>query len=276
MILPFNDFKFSAPVLPDFYWNVYSNEQRIKHLCFLYNKLVEYSNNQTIKINSNTVRIDKLEELFKEFVESGFDDYYREQVEKWISENLDFIFTNTAKQVYFGLTDDGYFCAYIPESWSDISFDTGAVYGRSDYGRLILRFDAEGQGVINNTYSYTLNNPDKAKIIADLETVANVKAVNLLPASDKITITNGYYIQNGKSVIVDAHFSGSEVILVDEPIISNLPTGDSELSAVSAVDSEGSFISLYISGNELRAKEQISANSPIYINGVYISKYSNI
>ena len=49
------------------------------------------------------------------------------------------------------LEENGYFCAYIPSSWSDITFDTGAVYGKYDYGRLILRFNAEGDGVINNT-----------------------------------------------------------------------------------------------------------------------------
>lgn len=39
----------------------------------------------------------------------------------------------SAKFVTFGLTDDGYFCAYIPESWEDVEFDT------SENGELILR-----------------------------------------------------------------------------------------------------------------------------------------
>ena len=30
-------------------------------------------------------------------------------------------------------------------------FDTGAVYGTEDYGRLILRYETSGQGVIDNT-----------------------------------------------------------------------------------------------------------------------------
>ena len=56
--------------------------------------------------------------------------------------------------VFFGLTSDGYFCAYIPDAWSDIEFDTGAVFGRFDYGRLILRYDVDGSGVIDNTGRY--------------------------------------------------------------------------------------------------------------------------
>ena len=43
--------------------------------------------------------------------------------------------------VFFGLTLDGYFVAYIPESWTQIIFDTGAVYGTPEYGRLILSYD---------------------------------------------------------------------------------------------------------------------------------------
>ena len=49
------------------------------------------------------------------------------------------------------MTDDGYFCAYVPDSWVDIEFDTGAVYGYYTYGRLILRYIVDGSGVIDNT-----------------------------------------------------------------------------------------------------------------------------
>ena len=83
---------------------------------------------------------------FDSFKKHGFDDYYREQVEYWIKNNLDYIFDETVKQVYFGLTLDGHFVAYIPESWDDIVFDTGAIYGEDTYGRLILRWDVDSSG----------------------------------------------------------------------------------------------------------------------------------
>ena len=51
------------------------------------------------------------------------------------------IISEAIKTVYFGLTLDGYFVAYIPESWTQIIFDTGAVYGTPEYGRLILSYD---------------------------------------------------------------------------------------------------------------------------------------
>ena len=73
------------------------------------------------------------------------------------------------KFAMFGINKDGRFVAYVPDSWNEIQFDFGAVYGRSDYHRIILRFDAEGNA-INNTYSYSLAQTQPLKnLIADLE-----------------------------------------------------------------------------------------------------------
>jgi hypothetical protein len=77
------------------------------------------------------------------------DEYIAEQEEK-----IDGRLANLAMPVQFGLTDDGHFCAYYPESWSSIQFDTGKEYGEFDYGRLILRYQVDGNGVIDNTGRY--------------------------------------------------------------------------------------------------------------------------
>lgn len=102
-------------------------------------------------VAQNKEDIAELQELFKKFMESGFDDYYRDQIEQWFKDNAFNIYKLIAKQVFFGLTDDGYFCAYVPDSWKEITFDTGANYGTYTYGRLILRYEADGSGVIDNT-----------------------------------------------------------------------------------------------------------------------------
>ena len=78
-------------------------------------------------------------------MESGFFDYYAAQLEQWIEDNAQLIIETAIRQVYFGLTLDGHFVAYIPESWSDIVFDTGAVYGTPEYGRLILSLKVDGE-----------------------------------------------------------------------------------------------------------------------------------
>lgn len=153
-LTPFPLFTEFTPVIPSMYWDVYSAEQRYKTICEQLHKLVCYADYLGMHIDIDHEAIEKLESEFEEFKESGFFDYYAEQLENWINENMDRIFEYYCKQVFFGLTDDGYFCAYIPQAWSDITFDTGYNWGRFDYGRLILRFNADGSGVIDNTGRY--------------------------------------------------------------------------------------------------------------------------
>lgn len=67
-----------------------------------------------------------------------------------IIENLDYdlaekIITEAiATMVFFGLTDTGYFVAYIPDSWSDITFETTGydviVPTMPEYGHLCLAY----------------------------------------------------------------------------------------------------------------------------------------
>lgn len=105
--------------------------------------------NETINVcNVNNEAINELNQIyislqneFETFKESGFYDYYAEQIQEWVEKNLNDIFTNFLKiGVFFGLTSDGYFCAYIPKTWNEITFDTGANYNEDDYGRLILKY----------------------------------------------------------------------------------------------------------------------------------------
>lgn len=139
----FEGFTEFTPSIPKMYWDVKSQEQRIKAICEQFHKMICYANMLGNKLNDSLADIDELTEMFNKFIESGFDDYYAKQVEKWIDSHLQFIYEKTIRQVYFGLTLDGYFVAYIPDSWSDIVFDTGMNYQLDTYGRLILRWDAD-------------------------------------------------------------------------------------------------------------------------------------
>lgn len=70
-------------------------------------------------------------------------------VQEWI-DNYDTSFAESiieeyiATMVFFGLTDDGYFVAYIPESWDSITFETTGYDTNIDlmpeYGHLVLRY----------------------------------------------------------------------------------------------------------------------------------------
>lgn len=149
--LPMSGLTQFTPSIPKMYWDVDSQEQGIRQLWKVVQKLCDYADEICDQTNLNTNDIAELNQLFQDFVEHGFDKYYEQQIEQWFQDNAWKIYERTAKQVFFGLTSDGYFCAYVPESWAEIEFDTGAVYGTEEYGRLILRYAADGRGVINNT-----------------------------------------------------------------------------------------------------------------------------
>jgi hypothetical protein len=150
-IPPFWGFSAFTPTIPKLYWNVKSQEQRILNLFDLLNKLVCYCDNMGLHIDVNAQDIADLQTAMQELKDGGLVDYYEQQIYQWIQDNMADLISAGIKQVYFGLTDDGHFCAFVPDSWNDIVFDTGAVYGTEEYGRLILKFDATGTNIINNT-----------------------------------------------------------------------------------------------------------------------------
>src|SRR5690625_2237186 len=68
---------------------------------------------------------DRVEEELRRIVDGDYlTQQYLESLEKWIDRNLQEIVGRIAKIVWFGLNDDGYFIAVIPDSWSTINFDT--------------------------------------------------------------------------------------------------------------------------------------------------------
>ena len=131
-----------TPVIPKLYWDVYSQEQRLKQLCMNFDKVEHYLDYVAELMNEWNIEFtDEIEaelENMWDAVHSG----YEEALQKWFETDF---FKLVAKQVYFGLTDDGHFIAYIPEGWEDIIFDTGFNYNDDTYGRLILRWDVDEQ-----------------------------------------------------------------------------------------------------------------------------------
>lgn len=150
-IPPFWGWTRYTPVIPKMYWDVYSQEERIKRLCRDHDKLAHYASYLAELLGKNNEDIQELRDYVNEFLTSGFDDALAEKIAKWVDEHLQFIFTHTIRQVYFGLTQDGHFVAYVPDSWSDIVFDTGADYNLDTYGRLILRWDADSPYDVDQT-----------------------------------------------------------------------------------------------------------------------------
>ena len=135
-------------VLPAVYDDSLSYYELLAKVIEKLNEVIETYGDTGEVINYLYTEFSKLQEEFDKFVESGFEDYYEAQLDRWIHDNMERIIDKSIKMVFFGLTQNGYFVAYIPESWNEIIFDTGMVYNLDTYGRLILRYDVDSPNQI--------------------------------------------------------------------------------------------------------------------------------
>ena len=108
--------------------------------------------NEAIEVdNEQSEAIKYITETLQKFLESGFDDYYKEQVERWIDEHLQYVYRYTIGQIFFTLDDSGRLLAHVPKAFEQILFSTPMNYDdQSTYGRLCLTyaFDISMIGVL--------------------------------------------------------------------------------------------------------------------------------
>lgn len=99
-------------------------------------KVVTYLNNV---IEGTNVVIDDVEELKNDLgvVQNWINNFNTTYAEKIIAQYI-------ATMVFFGLTDSGYFVAYIPENWESINFGTTGLDVDApiepEYGHLVLMY----------------------------------------------------------------------------------------------------------------------------------------
>lgn len=87
---------------------------------------------------------DQLKELYDQIMAGNFPDSIKQAFADWMRRNALDLVGELAKMVIFNITDDGYFVAYIPESWDDIIFGTSGLdtsVPGTDYGRLVLSYN---------------------------------------------------------------------------------------------------------------------------------------
>lgn len=86
----------------------------------------------------------ELKQLYDDILAGNFPDNIVEAFETWMRYNAADIVADMVKMVFFGLTDTGYFVAYIPESWNDIIFNTTGLDITVDlmpeFGHLVLSY----------------------------------------------------------------------------------------------------------------------------------------
>ncbi len=83
----------------------------------------------------------ELKDLYDAVMSGNFPPSIVAAFEDWMSRNAIDLVGKLVKHVYFGLTNNGYFCAFIPDNWSDITFDTIDDFSDPLYGHLMLMYD---------------------------------------------------------------------------------------------------------------------------------------
>ena len=127
-------------VLPAVYDDSLSYYELLCKVTEKLNELIEKDNELAVIMGTVLEELEALRDDFEKFKESGFEDYYEAQVDKWINDHLAFIFEHVTSSVFFGLTDDGYFCTWVPYSWRTVEFDTVMDYDDENYGCLVLSY----------------------------------------------------------------------------------------------------------------------------------------
>lgn len=95
-------------------------------------------------VEENDPKIKDFENLYNMLMAGDLPAGVQEGINQWMQHNALDVVGNLVKMVFFALTDDGNFVAYIPDSWQDIEFNT-TEYDISlalmpDYGHLVLSY----------------------------------------------------------------------------------------------------------------------------------------
>lgn len=88
------------------------------------------------------IRIEDLEAFYDLLRNGELPDAVAQALTDWMQKNALDLVGRLVKHVFFGLTDNGYFVAYIPENWRDLIFKTTGyditLEIQPEYGHLVL------------------------------------------------------------------------------------------------------------------------------------------
>lgn len=86
---------------------------------------------------------EELKDLYDDIVSGNFPDSMKNALEAWVRKYGIDLIGELVKMVFFGITMDGYFVAYIPDSWDEITFGTTGLDdfpAGVEYGHLTLSY----------------------------------------------------------------------------------------------------------------------------------------
>lgn len=100
-----------------------------------------FESNINIKINELTDRVNDCYAEVEKLINGEYIETYVQALATWIDNNLQVIVSKIVKYVWFEVNEDGYFVAYIPDTWDFIDFDTEMNPDDEDYGKLALLWE---------------------------------------------------------------------------------------------------------------------------------------
>lgn len=89
-------------------------------------------------LNSATADLAAAQKCINDRLNAG--DFENGKFLEWADKNLPSMVTEMVRFVWFGLTPDGHFCAYVPANWGWLTFNTGTDITEPEYGHLIITY----------------------------------------------------------------------------------------------------------------------------------------
>lgn len=105
------------------------------------NQQTTFETNINTKINELTTRVNECYEEVEKLINGEYIETYVQALAAWIDNNLQVMVSKLVKYVWFEVNEDGYFVAYIPDTWDFIDFDTEMNPDNEDYGKLALLWE---------------------------------------------------------------------------------------------------------------------------------------
>ena len=112
----------------------------LKHICDLLKDSEDFKRH----FGANDEDIKKLKDWINACNEGNIPEALTRGILTWAQVHMPDLIAKCIKNVFFGLDERGYFVAYIPDSWEDITFETTGkdvdLELMPEYGHLLLSY----------------------------------------------------------------------------------------------------------------------------------------
>ena len=113
------------------------------HVLEVANTMEDWKRSHEREYNELKDHVDQLQKWVDDMEDGKIPQAILDGLAKWIDNNLQELIGRAIKFVWFGLTESGYFVAYIPDSWSELTFDTCMDFSNEYYGHLLICYADE-------------------------------------------------------------------------------------------------------------------------------------